>query len=68
MVGQLEQALLSAGERTGESALFIAEQFAFHQVFIKGRAVDCKERAVGPQAFIMNAGGDDLFPGAGLAP
>ena len=68
MMGQFEQALLPAGERTGKGALFVAEQFTFYQVFIKSRAIDCKERAVGPQAFIMNTGGDDFFSSAGLAP
>ena len=65
---ELRDRLLPAGERTGKGALFVAEQFTFYQVFIKSRAIDCKERAVGPQAFIMNTGGDDFFSSAGLAP
>jgi hypothetical protein len=47
-VSALETAVL-AGERSGESAFFMAEQFAVDEPFGDGAAVDFDKRAVSPR-------------------
>ncbi len=53
--------------RAGEGAFFVAEQFAFDQVFGHGGAVDGDEPVVAPGAQLVNGPGHDLFAGAALA-
>src|SRR3546814_13217351 len=65
-VGGLEQAGL-VGVGTGEAALLVAEEFAFHQLRRDRAAVDRHERPAGARALGVDGAGDELLAGAGLA-
>ena len=56
--------LVSAGER----AAFVAEQFAFQQVFRDGGAIDRDKRGFGARAVLVDGAGDQFLARAGFAP
>src|SRR4030095_6870071 len=54
-------------QRTREGPLAMAEQLALEERLDHRRAVDCDEGPVRADARAVNAAGDELLPGAGLA-
>ena len=54
-------------QRAGEGAFFVAEEFAFEQVFGDRRAVDGDERLVHAGAVLENGAGDEFLAGAAFA-
>ena len=66
-VGQLDLADLTGAGRAGKSALFIAEQLRFDEVFVKHRAVDLDEGLVRAVAHGVDGLGHGAFAHAGLA-
>ncbi len=65
-VGGLEQAGLVL-DGTGETALFMAEELAFQQMFGDGAAVDRHERAIGAGAGGVDQPGGQFLAGTGFA-
>ena len=65
-IGQLEQARLGC-VGAAERALFVAEQFALHQVFRKGGAVDVDPRTAAAMGRLMDGPRDQFLAGPGLA-
>src|SRR5581483_10993108 len=65
-VGHFEQTLLHR-LGVGEGALFVAEEFGFHQRLGDGGAVDGDERLLLARALVMNGFGDQVLAGAALA-
>ena len=65
-VGQLETAFALV-ERAGERTLFVAEEFAFNEVFRDGGAVDLDEWSIGPRALAVEGAGDEFLSGAAFA-
>ena len=59
-IGLLELAD-AAGQRAGEGALLVTEQFAFQQVLGDGGAVDRDERLGGPAGLLVDVAGDHLL-------
>ena len=53
--------------RAGERAFFVAEQFAFQQLFGNGGAVDREERLFAAVAVMINRAGDEFLAGAAFA-
>ena len=53
--------------RAGERASFVAEQFAFQQLFGNGGAVDREERLLAAVAVMVNGAGDEFLAGAAFA-
>jgi hypothetical protein len=53
--------------RSGESALFMPEEFAFEKACRDCRAVELDERAAAAPAMHVDRLGDEFFPGAGLS-
>src|SRR5271165_5399711 len=66
VVRQLKPAAL-LDERPRESALFVAEQFTFHQTRRNRRAVQTDKCARSPRAEIMKRSGHQLLARTGLA-
>ena len=64
--GHLEAALARA-QRTGERALFMAEQLAFQQVGRDGAAVDGHERSVAARRLVVDGARHHFLAGAGFA-
>src|SRR5690348_3972890 len=58
-----DPARISARKR----AAFVAEKFAFQEVFRNGRAIDGDEGRLGPAAVLVDGARDQLFARAGLA-
>jgi len=48
----------------GECALFVAEEFAFEQLFGMGRTVDRQKRRGGTAAVLVDVAGDEFLAGA----
>ncbi len=61
-----EQARPVAG-RVGESAFFVAEEFAFEEMFGQGPAVDGDKGFVPARPLLVDVAGQDLLAGASLA-
>ena len=57
----------AAFDGAGEGAFFVAEQFAFEQVFGDGGAVDGEERGLGAMAVMIDGAGDEFLAGAAFA-
>src|SRR5208283_1509124 len=66
VIRQLKPASL-LDERPGESTLFVAEQFTFHQTRRNRRAVQADKCALPPRAEIMKRSGHQLLARTGLA-
>jgi hypothetical protein len=66
LAGGLEGAL-AGGHGAGEGATLVAEQLALDQVVADRAAVNDHEGRAGPPALLVNAAGQDVFAGAGLA-
>src|SRR5271167_3587504 len=66
VIRQLKPASL-LDERPGESTLFVAEQFTFHQTRRNRRAVQAHKCALTPRAEIMKRSGHHLLACAGLS-
>src|SRR6202158_124367 len=66
VIRQLKPASL-LDERPGESALFVAEQFTFHQTRRNRRAVQADKCALPPRAEITKRSGHQLLARTGLA-
>src|ERR1019366_9449635 len=58
---------IALGQRTGESAFFVAEKFAFDEVFGNGGAIDLDERRVGARTFAVKRAGDEFLARAAFA-
>ena len=65
-VGDFEQALL-VGDRAGEGAALVAEEFAFQQRFRKVAAELRDERFVAARSVVVQRAGDQFLAGARLA-
>ena len=65
-VGQFKAAFAFV-QRAGEGAAFMAEKFAFNQVFRDGGAVDLDERRAGAGAVAIKRAGDQFLAGAAFA-
>ena len=65
-VGRFKQALLHL-LGVGECALFVAEEFGFHQGFGDGGAVDGDEGLFVADAFVVDGLGDEILAGAAFA-
>ena len=65
-VGQFETAFALV-ERAGEGAFFVAEEFAFDEVFGDGGAVDLDEGSAGAGALAIEGAGDQFLAGAAFA-
>ena len=58
---------MRCGGRAGEGAFFVAEQFAFQQVFRNGGAVDGEEGPAIALAVMIDGAGDEFLAGAAFA-
>src|SRR5271167_5029371 len=56
-----------AGDRTGKGPFFVAEQFAFKEIFRDSRAVDLQEWAGGTIGMFVNGARDHVLPDAAFA-
>src|SRR5208282_2767231 len=66
MIRQLKPAFL-LHQGSGESALFVAEQFTFHQTRWNRRAVQTNKCTLSPRAEIMKRSGHQFLASTGLA-
>ena len=66
VVGKLNLADLTGGGSASESALLVAEQLRFDEVFVEDGAVDLDKWAVGPVAHGVDGLGDGTLAHAGL--
>ena len=65
-MGQFEAAFALV-QRAGEGAFFVAEKFAFDEVFGNGGAIDLDERRAGARALAVKRAGDQFLAGAAFA-
>ncbi len=65
-VGVMEEAVL-VGDRTGEGALAMAEEFGFEEVFGEGGTVDGDEGGVVAAGIVVEGAGDEFLAGAAFA-
>ena len=64
---RLFEASGAAGDGTGERAFFVAEEFAFQQIFRNGTAVDGDHFLLPPRAVFVHRLGDEFLAGAAFA-
>ncbi len=66
VVGEFKAAF-AFGDRAGERAFFVAEEFAFDEVFGNGGAIELDERGGGALALAIQGAGDQFLAGAAFA-
>ena len=57
----------AVGVSAGKAAFFVAEKFAFHQIFRNRTAVDSNKGMVGAGRQLMDTAGSLLFTATGFA-
>lgn len=65
-VGVMEETVL-VGDRAGEGALAMAEEFGFEEVFGEGGAIDGDEGGVVAAGIVVEGAGDEFLAGAAFA-